>query len=71
MKKYLNFDKKSGYLIDKNIFYECINCTDVTPSMHLFLESPITFKCFCENIIIDEGRLTIKNHENIKIFKKL
>jgi hypothetical protein len=68
MKKYLNFDKNAGYLAGVNIFYECSNCKDIIESI-----PKEYFICSCKNISfdIDCGRLSIKNHEHFKIFKKL
>ena len=53
------FDPEQGYPAGDALFYECLNCGTIIPSL-----PPDSTTCYCRNISIDVGygRLSIKEH---------
>ena len=64
-KSYHSFDPAKGYPAGDNLYYECLKCGDVIPSM-----PDDDIHCKCRNIMIDVGfsRLTIQDHKQAKLF---
>jgi len=64
---YHTYNPDDGYPAGENLYYECGKCDDVLPS----LPEDSVF-CSCGNIAIDVdyGRVSIKNHDAVKIFSK-
>lgn len=67
MRKYLTFDPTKGYPAAANIFYECLSCGGVVPSM-----PDDSLCCSCRNVCIDidAGRVSVKDDAKLKIFTK-
>ena len=64
-KIYHSYDPERGYPAGSNLYYECLKCGDIVPSL------PIdNIFCSCRNIAIDVdyGRISIKDHSLIKLF---
>ncbi len=66
-KDYIPFDNTlgKGYPTGKKLFYECVKCGDILPSL-----PKDCISCSCRNIRIDvfAGRLVVENHNFFKIF---
>ncbi|MGD0351443.1 MAG: hypothetical protein ABSB84_14185 [Verrucomicrobiota bacterium] len=62
---YQHFDPAKGYPVGNDLYYECLTCGNVIPSM-----SKKNVRCACRNVAIDaaSGRLTIQSNEKIKLF---
>ena len=65
MRKYKTFDYSKNYPIGAKLFYECGLCGDVLPSW-----PKDSAHCKCRNIMIDVGygRISIRDHAQVKIF---
>jgi hypothetical protein len=66
-KTYRDFNPKSGYPAAKDLFYECLRCSEIVPSL------PIdSAHCQCRNIMIDVdyGRVSIQDPANVKLFSR-
>lgn len=63
---YVRFDPALGYLGGPQLFYECLLCGDVVPSI-----PPKPTDCQCRNIIvdIDAGRMNIRDHTSARLFE--
>ena len=66
-KRYVEFDPKLGYPRGPHLYYECLNCGGVLPSMPKDNDC-----CSCYNIRIDVevGRFAVKDGGKIKLFSK-
>ena len=64
-RKYHSFNAKLGYPAGSNLFYECTGCGEVMPS---FPDDSIVCSCRNISIDIDYGRISIKNHDLVKVF---
>jgi hypothetical protein len=64
-RKYREFDPSTGYPADESLYYECLRCGDIIPS----LPSDNTH-CRCRNIMIDidYGRLKLQDDTQVKMF---
>ena len=64
-RSYRSFDSAKGYPAGKKLYYECLKCGDVIPSM-----PDDDIHCKCRNIMVDIGfsRLTIQDHSQAKLF---
>ena len=64
-RQYLTFNPAVGYPAAKDLFYECLSCGDVIPSL-----PDDSTQCKCKNIMIDidYGRIKIQNPALIKLF---
>lgn len=64
---YHDFNPSSNYPADENLFYECLRCGDVLPSL-----PKNSVECTCKNIAIDVGygRIIVKDHKSIKLFSE-
>lgn len=64
---YQLFNLKSGYPARDNLFYECSKCGDILPSLPKH-----SLFCSCRNISIDidYGRISIKEHNQVKLFSE-
>jgi hypothetical protein len=62
---YHDFDPEIGYPAGSNLFYECMRCGDVIPSVPLDSTS-----CKCRNVMIDTdyGRVSVQDHILVKLF---
>jgi hypothetical protein len=65
-RQYLTFDPSKGYPANKDLYYECLKCGDVIPSI------PKTeTDCKCRNIMIDVGfsRMDIQDPAKVRLFR--
>jgi hypothetical protein len=64
-KSYQSFNAAAGYPTAPNLFYECLGCGDVVPSV-----PEDSTQCRCRNIMIDVayGRISIQDHAKLKLF---
>ncbi len=64
-KNYRSFDPLKGYPADDRLFYECLQCGDIIPSI-----PKDSCRCSCRNIMIDidYGRISIQDNNQIKLF---
>jgi hypothetical protein len=64
-KTYVDFDPTDGFPAGGNLFYECLICGQVLPSLPSESDG-----CSCGNIRIDVdyGRISIKDHNRIRLF---
>lgn len=64
--KYIEFDSASGYPSGSFVFYECIKCGGILPSL-----PDRGIGCSCRNIFIDvdAGRISIKDDSLLRIFE--
>jgi hypothetical protein len=62
---YLPFSPNAGYPAGTDLFYECGRCGDVIPSM-----PADSTHCRCRNIMIDVdyGRVSIEDHNQVRLF---
>jgi hypothetical protein len=62
---YLSFNPKKGYPAKSNLYYECLKCGYIMPSLPQDSGS-----CICKNITIDihYGRIDIKDHSATRLF---
>jgi hypothetical protein len=60
---YYQFDPASGYPAGNGMFYECLGCNDILPSL-----PKVSIICTCKNISIDVdyGRISIKNNRKTR-----
>jgi hypothetical protein len=65
-RQYLTFDPSKGYPTGKDLFYECLKCGDVIPSM-----PDDDIYCKCRNIMLDVGfsRMKIFDHSKVRLFR--
>ncbi|MFI4999220.1 MAG: hypothetical protein ACHQK9_05015 [Reyranellales bacterium] len=65
MRQYKNFDYSKSYPAGLKLFYECGLCGDVLPSW-----PRDSVHCKCRNIMIDAdyGRVSIRDHAQVKLF---
>ena len=63
---YLTFDPSKGYPMGAELYYECLTCGDVIPSM-----PDDDISCKCRNIMLDVGfsRLVITDHAKARLFR--
>lgn len=61
----ISFNPEHGYPAAEGLFYECMTCGTMIPSL-----PPDSTSCRCHNISIDVdyGRLSIKNHDEARLF---
>ena len=66
-KQHVAFDPKLGYPRGPHLFYECLECGGVLPSMPKDNDC-----CACYNIRIDvdAGRLAVKDGTKLKLFSR-
>ena len=64
-KTYYDYDHKHGYPVGDNLYYECMACGDIIPSLPQRSRG-----CRCDNVFIDVGyaRVCIKDHDQVKLF---
>jgi len=64
-KTYISFDPSAGYPAGRTLFYECQSCGETIPSL-----PKESIGCRCRNILIDVdyGRVSIKDHQHVKLF---
>lgn len=64
---YRSFNPEINYPTGNDLFYECCICGDVLPSL-----PKDNVSCSCRNIMIDidYGRISIKKHEQAKLFSE-
>ena len=64
-RKYVSFNPDSGYPAGENMYYECLGCGEVFSSM-----PDDSVVCSCRNLAIDidYGRVSVKDHNKLKIF---
>ena len=62
---YHSFNPSSGYPAGNDLFYECLKCGEVIPSL-----PKDSIACSCRNLSIDVdyGRVSIKDHNLVKLF---
>lgn len=67
-RQYLTFDSNEGYPASSDLYYECMICGFVVPSM----PSESTH-CDCRNIMIDAdyGRIVIQDHSKVRLFTEV
>jgi len=67
-REYLTFNPAKGYPADKTLFYECLDCNEVVPSM-----PNDNAHCKCRNIMIDidYGRIDIQDVNKVRLFKRI
>lgn len=64
--KYQKFNFKRGYPFAPNLFYECLECNELIHSVSKYGDA-----CSCNNIILDVGRLIVRDDTKIKLLKLL
>jgi len=64
-KTYISFDPATGYPAGSTLYYECLSCGEIIPS----LPDDSAF-CHCRNISIDTdyGRISIRDHHLVRVF---
>jgi hypothetical protein len=64
---YREFDPANGYPAATNLFYECLICGEVVPSL-----PNDSVACNCKNIMvdIDYGRLSIQDASKSRLFSE-
>ena len=64
-KFYQGFDESTGYPAGSNLFYECLRCGDVIPSL-----PNESSHCKCRNVMIDVdyGRVKVQDKSKAKLF---
>ena len=67
-REYLTFDPSKGYPTGTDLYYECLKCGDVIPSM-----PGHNTHCKCRNIMLDNdyGRLSIGDHSKLRLFRQM
>ena len=62
---YQAFDPSGGYPASSHLFYECLRCGEVVPSL-----PKDSLNCTCWNICIDVdyGRIAVEDHSKVKVF---
>lgn len=65
-RKYFTFNPERGYPKGKNIYYECVTCGAVIPSV-----PPDNVGCRCGNIFVDvdSGRVAVTDVEKMRAFR--
>jgi hypothetical protein len=64
-RRYLDFDPRSGYPAGRDVFFDCVRCGTVLPSMPL---DSMACKCGNVRIDVDYGRIGVTDHELLKAF---
>ena len=66
-REYHIFNPQKGYPTGRNLYYECMRCGEVIPSI-----PNDSIICKCRNIAIDVdyGRISIKDHSLIRLFSE-
>ena len=61
------FTNTSPVPMDKDLFYRCLNCSAIIPSV-----PPINISCKCGNITIDKdyGRLAVSDFSKFQVVRK-
>jgi hypothetical protein len=64
-KIFIPFDASKGYPAGNGIYYECLKCSNIIPSL-----PTDSVSCQCGNISIDTdyGRVSVKDPEQMRIF---
>ena len=64
-RSYFSFNPEVGYPAAVNIFYECLGCGGVLPSL-----PTDSVHCKCRNIMIDTdyGRVAVTDHSKVRCF---
>lgn len=64
-KHYIQFDPNEGYPASRELFYECLRCGEIVPSL-----PPDSAHCKCRNIMIDTdyGRIKIQDHSQTRLY---
>jgi len=64
-RNYIEFNALNGYPAGESIFYECLICETILPSLPSHAVA-----CKCRNVIVDTdaGRIAVKSSENMRIF---
>lgn len=64
-RRYLRFDATQGFPASDNLYYECLRCGDVVPSL-----PNDNIACSCENIAIDVdyGRVHVDDPSQLRAF---
>jgi hypothetical protein len=62
---YIDYDPNAGYPAGSTLFYECLKCGFVMPSL-----PPSSVNCSCWNVGIDVGygRVSVRDHNLMRIF---
>jgi len=60
-RQYLTLDPSKGYPSDKDLYYECLTCGGIIPSLP---DDDMT--CTCRNIMVDVGASRFKLYDPIK-----
>lgn len=66
-RKYRTFDPSVGYPAGAFLFYECLRCGDIVPSM-----PDDSAHCTCRNVMIDVdyGRISVQDVSQIRLFSE-
>jgi hypothetical protein len=64
-KRYQSFNPADGYPVGKDLYYECLVCGNVVPSL-----SKKNVRCRCRNILVDSNytRVEIREQAKVKLF---
>lgn len=67
MRHYLSVNFNRGYPGDPSIYYECMICGNVVPSL-----PKQSLSCKCSNIHIDigQGRVAIRDLKKIRVYEE-
>lgn len=67
-RRYVDYDPKAGYPAGSALYYECLQCGYVMPSL-----PQDSMNCHCWNIgiDIDYGRVVVRDHSLMRIFEAL
>ena len=64
---YQSFNPATGYPAAKGLFYECLKCGVVVPSLP---EDSMSCRCCNIRIDVDYGRMCIKEPEHVRLFSE-
>ncbi len=68
MREYLEFDSAKGYPAASDLFYQCLRCGDIVPSI-----PEKATRCTCHNILVDVSyaRMNILEPAKAKLFREI
>lgn len=67
-REYTRFDPDEGYPAARDLFYECVKCGVVIPSL-----PTDNVRCRCGNVTVDldAGRLSVRNDTELRLYRLL
>lgn len=64
---YHSLNPSAGYPADKGLFYECLQCGELVPSLP---DDSMSCKCCNMRIDVDYGRIVVKEPERVRLFSE-